>query len=191
MKAKRKCVKTEEPAGKCTWMCLLLMINKVAVRKDVSLLLEFLYLGCFFKGSSTVVPFCWRNSVIWDMRVYLCCCSGSVSEWLPWALSRTRHRVSCSKLFWRNSNTLLFSPWPVLQNIVCTSVILPTPWAHRETLPSLSLATITTVVLALLLSARMSILFLSFSLSRSHYHVILFLLHKDIVKQIHPHTFSH
>lgn len=65
------------------------------------------------------------------MRVYPCCYSGSVSEWLPWALSRTRHRVSCSKQLWRNSNTLLFSPWPVLQNIVCTSVILPTPWARR------------------------------------------------------------
>lgn len=41
------------------------------------------------------------------------------------------------------------------------------------------------------LSALMSTLFLSFSLSRSHHHVTPFFSYtKIIVKQIHPHTFS-
>lgn len=41
------------------------------------------------------------------MRVCVCCCWGSVSEWQPWVLSKTRHRVSCSEQLWRNSNTAI------------------------------------------------------------------------------------
>lgn len=33
------------------------------------------------------------------------CYRGSVFEWLLWASSNTRHRVSCGKLLWRSSNT--------------------------------------------------------------------------------------
>lgn len=130
------------------------------------------------------------------MRVYVCCYWGSVSEWLPWALSRTRHRVSWSKQLWRNSNTLLFSPWPVLQNTVCTSVILPTPWAHTEPPPPTLTLTTTTIPLPTLLSCcslsprvRTVSLLLSQSLSSSRHSP--FLLYKDIVKQIHPRAFSH
>lgn len=72
--------------------------------------LNFCALGVFQKAHQQQC----RSVVIWDMKVYPCCYSRSVSEWLPWALSRTRHRASCSKQLWRNSNTLLFSPWPAL-----------------------------------------------------------------------------
>lgn len=142
----------------------------------------------FLRAHQQLCCYAGETPFFWDMRVYLCCYWGSVSEWLPWALCRTRHRVSCSKQLWRNSYTR-----PMLQNIVYTSVILPTPWAHRETTspPSLAFSTITTM-LSHSLSALMSILFRSFSLTHSHHHVIpFFLLHKDIVKQIHPHNFSH
>lgn len=103
----------------------------------MSLLIDFFYPRCFVFFNLRAHQQQCRSvgGTIWDMRMYLRCYWGSVSEWLPWALSRTRHRVSWSKQLCRNSNTLLFSPWPVLQNIVCTSVILPTPWAHREPPP--------------------------------------------------------
>lgn len=139
------------------------------------------------KGSSTTVLFCWRNYLGYESLSVLLL--GESLWMLPWALSRTRHRVSWSKQLWRNSNTLLFSPWPVLQNIVCTSVILPTLWAHRDT-PLLSHHHVFAASHSL--SALMSIHFLSFSLSCSHHRVIpFFLLHKDIVKQIHLRAFSH
>ena len=128
------------------------------------------------KGSSTTVAFCQRNSVFRNMKVY----TGSVSEWPPWALSGTRHRVSCSRQLCRRSNTLLFSPWPVLQNIVCTSVILPTPWAHRDppTHTRTVAATITTTFFFFLslifILTLLSLFSSSFSLSCSHHRVILF-----------------
>lgn len=126
------------------------------------------------------------------LRLYLCCYWGSVSEWLPWALSRTRHRVSWSKQLWRNSNTLLFSPWPVLQNIVCTSVILPTPWAHTDPPhPNPPLHHHLALSLSLALSPHVHPVSLILTQSLSSSHHSLFLLHKDIVKQIHPRTFSH
>lgn len=129
------------------------------------------------------------------MRVYVCCYWGSVSEWLPWALSRTRHRVSWSKQLWRNSNTLLFSPWPVLQNIVCTSVILPTPWAHTE--PPAPTPTLTTTIplptllfcFSLALSPRVRTVSLLLSQARSSSRHSPFLLYKDIVK--YTHALSH
>lgn len=131
---------------------------------------------------------CCRNSVFfWDMRVYLCCYSGSVSEWLPWALCRTRHRVSCSKQLWRNSNT---RPYALEHCVYICNLTYPLGSQRATSPPFLSFSTIPTM-LSPSLPAVMSILFLSFSLSQSHHHVIpFFLLHKDIVKQIHPHAFS-
>lgn len=78
--------------------------------------------------------FWWKK---WGVRARLCgCCWGSVCEWLPWAFRKTRQRASWSKQLSRNSNTWVFSPWPVLRNIVYTSVILPTPWAHSGPTPT-------------------------------------------------------
>lgn len=150
------------------------MTNNVTVEKKGRLLLEFLYPGFFLGLFST------SAALLEKLRVYLCCYWGSVSEWLPWALSRTRHRVSRSKQLWRNSNTLLFSPWPVLQNIVCTSVILPTPWAHTDP-PHPPTTTTTTLLLHFhSLSALMSIQFLSFSLSLCHHRIIPFFSYTKI-----------
>lgn len=82
--------------------------------------------------------------------------------------------------------------WPMLQNIVYTSVILPTPWAHREQPPPPSPCSSTAATMfSRSLSALVSILFLSLSLSHSHHRVIpFFLLHKDIVKRTLPHAFA-
>lgn len=107
-----------------------------------------------------------------------------------WAIHGTEWAAaSCSG----ETATLLFSPWPVLQNIVCTSVILPTPWAQGGPPPilSFSLSAITTMFSLPLICSQPSCPYSfspSHSLSSRHSP---FLLHKDIVKQIHPHTFSH
>lgn len=86
-------------------------------------------LRVFFHGLINNSGILFGGAVLfWDVRIY----TGRVSEWLPWAPSRTRHRVSCSGQLCSSSNAQLFSPWPVLQNIVCTSVILPPPWASQR-----------------------------------------------------------
>lgn len=140
---------------------------------------ECLFSGCIFPRAHQQQRRSVGGTVLfWGVRFY----AGRVSEWLPWAPSRTRHRLSCSGQLCTSSTAQLFSPWPVLQNIVCTSVIFPPPWASQR--PPL-----------LLPSPPWFLFFLfifSFSVPPSHRGVTgFFLSHKDIVRQTHPHTFSH
>lgn len=121
------------------------------------------------------------------MRLCLCCYWGRVSEWLPWASSRTRHRVSWNKQLWRDSSTLLFRPWPVLHNIVCTSAILPTPWAHIN--PPLLSCYLHLALCSLSQPSVSAQVLLTQSLPSSR-HALFLSLNKDIVKKIRPRSFS-
>lgn len=72
---------------------------------------ELPFSGCFSEGFINNSASLLGNSVVWDIRV----CAGRVSEWLPRASSRTRHRVSCSGHLCRSSN-------PVIQPLACAQL---------------------------------------------------------------------
>lgn len=155
--------------------------------------LEFIKPGYFSKGLSTAVPFCKRNSVIWDIRVY----TGSVSEWQPWALNRTRHRVSCSRQLCRNSNTVIQPLARAPEHCVYICNLTYPPGLDETPTAAVAAAAIATLFLfyfsplIFILRPPVRILLLAVSLPLSSLRHSLFLVHKDIVEQTHPHTFSH
>ena len=145
--------------------------------KNVSRLLDFLYPGCFFLLRAHQQHCCYvARPLLFGIWESIRAVTGGASlngcpghraiRGSEWAAASGAGEAA----------TLLFSSWPVLQNIVCTSVILRTPWAQRRpptpsTFSFFFSLSPPSPPCSHLISALVSIFFLSLSLRRSHFHV--------------------
>lgn len=149
---------------------------------------------CCCEGSSTTVSFCWGGAV-WDGGACLLFLREGVSEWPPGAPSRARRESELKQAALEKQQHSVIQPLACAPEhcvYICNRTY-PLGSQRHPPPPSAPLPPLSppcSLCLSFALSPRVYTLPLPLARLLSSSRHSLFLSHKDIVKQIHPRSFS-